>query len=98
MTISAIRLPSLKAPPEQRYSMPNPDHRPAAYRAVYDWLWYSGPQPEREDLLQVLNLANGYRALTVYHGQEDAVGKLRDVWRHRRASGAEAAAGASDDE
>lgn len=90
MTIANIRLPSRDAPPEKRYSMPNPEHRPEAWGNVHAWVYGEGPLPCREDLQQVLSMANGYRHLTMYElGQEHCVRQLRDVWRARRAKGEE---------
>ena len=78
---------------EKQYLMPSPDARSGAYESLYDRAWHSGADAgsamvtvSREDLRLALSLADGYLTLTTYPlGQEHCVGKLRDIWRARRA-------------
>lgn len=72
------------------YSMPDPDGLIGAYENVRERVYHPEWKldPTREDLKRVLMLAEGYLDLTTYTlGQECCVGKLRDIWRARRARG-----------
>lgn len=81
-----MRLPHGEADPAKRYSMPDPDELHASYERVYRARWYGGPAASEDDIAYVLTLAGGYLDLTTYTlGQECCVGKLRDIWRARRA-------------
>ena len=88
-----IILPSADAPKERRYQMPNPDALRPAYDRMYRRVFYSDKAstttvPLDDDLKRLLALAKGYLDLTTYElGQECCVGKLRDIWRHRRREG-----------
>lgn len=76
---------------EHSYSMPDPDGCLDAYGRAYA---ACHPQPfgsappvvelERGDLVRLLALARGYVVLTMDGGQEQMVGKLRDVRRELR--------------
>lgn len=84
-----IKLPHDETDPDKRYSMPDPDALADAYQRVRSH-WSRGAQPSEgnmeSDLAAVLALARGYLDLTTYElGQECCVGKLRDIWRARRA-------------
>jgi len=81
-----LRLPHGETDGAKRYVMPDPDAGLDAIGRMTDY--WSGLRGElhRGDLARVLMLARGYIALTTYPlGQEHCVGKLRDVWRARRA-------------
>lgn len=88
-----LRLPHGETRPERRYSMPDPDGLAADYLAVREKLYPGGLEdlPKvvvlgRVELEHVLRLAGAYLDLTTYElGQEHCVGKLRDIWRARRA-------------
>jgi hypothetical protein len=81
-----IKLPTPDAPPNDVYSMADPEYLPEALREIYGWLYYSEREPSREALVQVMSMAQGYIHLTTYElGQENCVEKLRDIWRARRA-------------
>lgn len=74
----------------KRYSMPDPDVLHDAYgrvrRAAFGNVFDGEGEIDAADLRRVLMLAQGYLDLTTYVlGQECCVGKLRDVWRARRA-------------
>lgn len=86
-----ITLPHDETDESRRYSLPDPDELREAYAAVYRWHHWHGPvPPTREEWTRVLMLASGYLDLTTYDGgQECCVGKLRDLWRARRARAAE---------
>ena len=78
---------------ERQYVMPSPDALGDAYERAYDAAWYR-PQTEggevtldKQTLRDLISLAGGYLTLTTYAlGQEHCVGKLRDIWRARRAA------------
>ena len=88
-----LRLPHGETRPEHRYSMPDPDGLAADYLAAREKLYPGGLEdlPKvvvlgRVELEHVLRLAGAYLDLTTYElGQEHCVGKLRDIWRARRA-------------
>jgi len=86
-----ITLPHDETERARRYSLPDPDALREAFDAVYKWHHWHGPvPPTREEWTRVLMLASGYLGLTTYDGgQERCVGKLRDIWRARRARAAE---------
>lgn len=87
MTSWHLRLPHDEADERNRYSMPDPDEHADALGEVYRHCYY-GESLDLEDLKRVLALAQGYLDLTTYTlGQECCVGKLRDIWRARRARG-----------
>ena len=79
--------------PTRRYAMPDPDDLRESYDSVRQAVHpgsYAWPLPDRvtvdrAELARVLTLAQGYLVLTTDGGQEQMVGKLRDVWRARRA-------------
>jgi hypothetical protein len=82
-----MRLPSADAPESKRYTMPDPDGLHDAYQRLREAAYYDMPM-DREDVKDVLGLAEGYLGLTTYElGQECCVGKLRDIWRARRRRG-----------
>lgn len=81
-----LHLPHDEADPNKRYIMPDPDgclgesvHRLSA-------ALNTGREVDISDVIHVLMLARGYLDLTTYKlGQECCAGKLRDIWRARRA-------------
>ncbi len=84
-----ILLPHGEKDPSKQYTFPDPLHGPfieAEQRARYN------PKAlTRSDILALCSLASAYRSLTAYElGQECCVGKLRDIWRARRAQEKEA--------
>jgi len=84
--VMMIRLPHGETDPTKRYSMPDPDTLGPAYDAAYRAVYYERRALTYDEVAAVLMLAGGYLDLTTYElGQECCVGKLRDVWRHRRA-------------
>lgn len=78
-----LRLPHGETDENKRYSFPDPDDE-----GNIDALWTMRyGEPTRAQVLRALSLAQAYMALTTYElGQEHCVGKLRDIWRARRAS------------
>lgn len=90
-----LRLPHGETRPERRYSMPDPDGKLfASYEAACRRLnpgcalehLPDDVRLSRVELEHVLRLAGAYLDLTTYElGQEHCVGKLRDIWRARRA-------------
>lgn len=93
-----MTLPHGETDPRKTYSMPDPDALAEAYGRARQRAWppgtmQHGPRDDDEvmvsagDLRRVLDLARGYLDLTTHAlGQERCVGKLRDIWRARRAS------------
>jgi len=85
-----IKLPHGESDTAKRYSMPDPDALGAAVSVLYRSIFYHERPPTREELIRVVTLAQGYLDLTTYElGQEHCAAKLRDIWRARRATGAE---------
>jgi hypothetical protein len=91
-----MRLPHGEHLPEDGYAMPDPDELREAYDRVralaFPGVGRGGGVDDPVtltcgDLRRVLTLAQGYLVLTTYGGQEQMVGKLRDVRRARRARG-----------
>lgn len=88
-----VTLPHGETDPRKTYSLPNPEAlRPARDRvrhACYPQPAFSAPDQitvDRSDLVRLLMLADGYLVLAAGPGgQELMVGKLRDLWRARRA-------------
>jgi len=90
-----IRLPHDETDECKRYVMPDPGVLYEAYRRVREQAYPTCARSLIEpaatmmnfsDLKAVLSLAAGYLDLTTYTlGQERCVGKLRDIWRARRA-------------
>lgn len=88
-----MRLPHDTTDARKRYTMPDPDaleERFASARgAIFPPLHVESPTHvtmTREDACALLALADGYLTLTQCElGQECSVGKLRDIWRARRA-------------
>lgn len=86
-----ITLPHAETDELRRYSLPDPDVLADAHDAVYRHHFYRERPPTREEITRVLMLARGYLDLALNErGQESSVGKLRDLWRARRARAAEA--------
>jgi hypothetical protein len=88
-TCKRMTLPSEDAPPDERYSMPDPDADLEAFvrlrAAAFD---PDRPHADINDIRAVLSLANGYLDLTRGEaGQEVNVKRLRDIWRERRRRG-----------
>ena len=88
-----LLLPHGEADPRKRYIMPSPDARADAYSSAYHAAWYGTQRDaetvtlDKETLRSLIALAGGYLDLTTYElGQEHCVGKLRDIWRARRAA------------
>lgn len=85
--MSRLRLPHDETDETKRYSLPDPDALAVAYDAAYRAHWYGERVVTPEEIGHVLALARGYLDLTTHSlGQEVCVGKLRDVWRARRAA------------
>ncbi len=89
-----LLLPHAEAHRERCYIMPSPDARADVYTTAYHAAWYGTQSDEpavtldKETLRSLIALAGGYLDLTTYElGQEHCVGKLRDIWRARRAAG-----------
>jgi hypothetical protein len=83
-------LPHGVTDPALTYSMPDPDALLKTYEAAYSAHYYERRTLTDEQIAVVLMLAGGYLDLTLYAlGQECCVGKLRDIWRARRAAGEE---------
>ena len=86
-----LLLPHDESDRSKTYLMPDPEHEGSPYETLYAQAWSGFNAPDkvtvnRVDLHRVLALARGYLTLTTYElGQEHCVGKLRDIWRARRA-------------
>ena len=81
-----LKLPINCKDSKKLYSMPNPDALIESYSKVRDWRFNGGADPTEEEIAHVLMLARGYLDLTTYSlGQTCCVGKLKDIWRARRA-------------
>ena len=88
-----LQLPHDNDDPSKRYALADPDeltpYAVRAYRATY----YDEPDDSdelvtvsRKSMIALLAMAESYQALTMSAlTQKDAVGKLRDLWRARRA-------------
>lgn len=81
-----MKLPHGETDDEKTYSMPDPDALLEAYDTAYR-VHFSEKRALTDDQLAILfTLAGGYMGLTMYGlGQECCVGKLREIWRARRA-------------
>lgn len=89
--MTVLRLPHGETDERRRYTLPDPDALTDAYARAYRDVYYESREPDIADVKRLLMLARGYLDLTTYVlGQETCVGKLRDVWRARRARKSEA--------
>lgn len=85
MSGPGLSLPHGEDDPNKTYTMPDPDELGDAFSRA--WMArFSGKHAAKNDMAAVLMMANAYLHLTTYSlGQEVCVGKLRDIWRARRA-------------
>jgi len=99
-------LPHGEREPSKTYSMPDPDglheYFLDARRAVFPGIGKLDGRSPRvltyEQAVALVTLAEGYLTLTMYElGQECCVGKLRDIWRARRATPTPHDGGPSDE-
>jgi hypothetical protein len=86
-----LRLPHGETDERKLYSMPNPDVLMESFKIVYRNRFCRERVPTQEEMDHVIYLADAYLSLTMFElGQECCVGKLRDIWRARRALESEA--------